>query len=37
MLVPVKTWVAHVRNLHCPYCGVGAKQIYLRTAPLKED
>lgn len=29
--VPVATWLAHVRTLHCPLCGARFKSVLIRT------
>ena len=29
--VPILVWVAHVRSLRCPSCGVGSKKLAFRV------
>ena len=33
-MVPIATWVAHVKTYHCPNCGKGARNVLIRRHPL---
>jgi hypothetical protein len=35
-MVPVATWIAHVKTLRCPACGKGGRMLLLRTLPLDQ-
>jgi hypothetical protein len=32
--VPIDTWIAHIKTIHCPECATG--KVFLRTRPLSE-
>jgi hypothetical protein len=36
--VPIDTWIAHIKTLHCPACGAGYKSrmLLLRDKPLPD-
>jgi len=35
-MVPVATWAAHIKTLHCPACGANRRKVMLRTKPLDQ-
>ena len=34
IVVPISTWVVHVKTYRCPHCQVGGKNVLLRTTEL---